>query len=611
MNTLRCAEWRGNGAAYRMIPRRNACELEIDLFCHGTRIDPSCHLEHDARKVSRTRAGLGSGLELVLPGRRKEIWMNVPVEEDFARRSPFALALDETGYRIDDERNGEQYRVRIPEEPSWYSRRTARGTEMCRVGVLQGSYLGIYISNSCLFWYSNPSQHCRFCTTGANVGVNEVAEKHLDDVVEVARAAKAESGVTFVHFNSGYQAGRDLALAAPYVKAVKEDVGALVGVQLFPTRDLEQYDRMIELGADHFSFCYEFHNPAYFARYLPGKERAVGQETFFRALEHTARRLGKGAVSGEIIAGVEPIEDTMRAIDYIASVGAFPTVCIFRPVIGADMERHPAPNYEEMRAVFARVYDACRRHGIPIGAARNIEVSLIVQPDDARELAPEGAATWLYDLRLAAMRMAARPLFTWKSRRRRVPDGAFQALIRSRNGAATDPSSKAVPCAPAPAPNAAPNHPAPGAAASERSIYDVFDAVRAEAARAPGGFRVVERSGSLDVAFGGGDGVPASRCRLKIFRPRENRNRVCVFFYKRSNLAWSRDRFSYGAIELRPESMTRDAAATWLAWLRRGFHPDERPARLRRAFLYTIPDDEPPPAAPAFPAEIAPSRRPD
>jgi 8-oxo-dGTP diphosphatase len=138
----------------------------------------------------------------------------------------------------------------------------------------------------------------------------------------------------------------------------------------------------------------------------------------------------------------------------------------------------------------------------------------------------------------------------------------------------------------------------------------VFDAVRAEAARAPGGFRVVERSGSLDVAFGGGDGVPASRCRLKIFRPRENRNRVCVFFYKRSNLVWSRDRFSYGAIELRPESMTQDAAATWLAWLRRGFHPDERPARLRRAFLYTIPDDEPPPAAPAFPAEIAPRAAP-
>ncbi|HSQ59933.1 MAG TPA: radical SAM protein, partial [Acidobacteriota bacterium] len=451
-----------------MTPRRNACELEIDLFCNGLRIDPSCSLEADARKVSRTRAGLGSGLELVVPGGRKDLWLNVPVEEDFARRSPYALLRAGHDYLVHDTRNGERYAVRIPEEPAWYARRTARGTEMSRVGVLQGTYLGIYISNSCLFWYSNPAQNCRFCTTGSNVGVNEVAEKHLDDVIEVARAAKAESGVTFVHFNSGYQSGRDLALAAPYVKAVKEEVGALVGVQLFPTRDLEQYDRMIEVGADHFSFCYEFHNPEYFARYLPGKQRAAGQETFFRALEYTAKRLGKGAVSGEIIAGVEPIEDTIRAIDYITSVGAFPTVCIFRPVVGSEMERHTSPKYEEMRAVFAHVYEACRRNGIPIGAAPNIEVSLIVQPDDARELARPGLDTWLYDRRLKAVRTAARPLFAWKSRRRRVPAAAYDALVRSKNGseearAAEEPAAAAAGAPPAAA--AAPSSIANGSAA--------------------------------------------------------------------------------------------------------------------------------------------------
>jgi hypothetical protein len=582
-----------------MTPRRNSCELEIDLFCNGVRIDPSCSLEEDARKVSRTRAGLGSGLELVIPGARKDLWLNVPVEEDFARRSPYSLLRAGHDYLVHDERNGERYAVRIPQEPSWYGRRTARGTEMSRVGVLQGTYLGIYISNSCLFWYSNPAQNCRFCTTGSNVGVNEVAEKHLDDVIEVARAAKAESGVTFVHFNSGYQSGRDLPLAAPYVKAVKEEVGALVGVQLFPTRDLEQYDRMIEIGADHFSFCYEFHNPEYFARYLPGKERAAGQETFFRALEYTARRLGKGAVSGEIIAGVEPIEDTIRAIDYITSVGAFPTVCIFRPVVGAEMERHASPKYEEMRAVFAHVYEACRRNGIPIGAAPNIEVSLIVQPDDARELARPGLDTWLYDLRLKAVRAAARPLFAWKSRRRRVPAAAFEALVRARNGSGAAAGAAADAASPsngsaagtagvATSPQVAAAEPA--AAARRDALRDVFDALRAIAQRRPDGFTLDEREGVLEIAPVTAEGDAASRCRMKVFRPRENRDRLCAFFYKRSNLGWSRDRFSYGAIEFLPDALTREDAAAWLAWLQGGFDPDGRPARLRRAFLYTIPD---------------------
>lgn len=571
-----------------MTPRRNPCELEIDLFCHGLRIDPSCRLEEDARTVSRTRAGLGSGLELVIPTSRKEIWLNIPVEEDFARRSPYRLMRDAREYLVCDERSGERYRVRIPEEPAWYTRRTSRGTEMGKVGVLQGTYLGIYISNSCLFWYSNPAQNCRFCTTGSNVGVNEVAQKHIQDVVEVARAAKAESGVTFVHFNSGYQSGRDLALAAPYVKAIKEEVGALVGVQLYPTSDLEQYDRLIEIGVDHFSFCYEFQNPDYFARYLPGKERTGGQDLFFRALEYTSRKLGKGAVSGEIIAGVEPIEDTKRAIDYITSVGAFPTVCIFRPVIGAEMERHAAPRYEAMREVFAHLYEACRRHGIPIGAAPNIEVSLIVQPDDARDLAAPGLATSLYDARLALVRTLARPLFAWKSRRRRVPQASIDALLERAKvspGDAGTPEHEACDASGMPSPGAS-----GVTSAREASLREVFDAIRFVAARRGEAFSIEEREGTMEIApRGGDDGVP-NRCRMKLFRPRENRDRLCAFFYKRSNLGWSRDRFSYGAIEFLPENLTRDDAAAWLAWLQGGFDPEQRPARLRRAFLYSIPE---------------------
>jgi len=402
----------------------NPCELELDLFCNGIRIDPSCTILEDGRKISRTRAGLGSGLELVIPGTLKDVWMNAPVEEDFAGRSPYLLRKHGGAYLVADQRGAWTYPVRIPPEPAWYSKRTSRGTMMCRVGVLQGTYLGIYISNSCLYWYSDPPLNCKFCTTGANVGINEVAVKDVEDVVEVCRAAKEESGVTFVHFNSGYQANRGLEEVAPYVQAVKERVGALIGVQLIPTRDLGKYDWLIDLGADHFSFCYEFHNPEYFEKYLPGKHATVGQQSFFDALEYTAKKLGKGAVSGEIIAGVEPIEDTLRAIDYITGVGAFPTVCVFRPVIGSDMERFPPPRYEEMRVVFKRVYEACKRNRIPIGAAPNIEVSLICQPDDTRYLAKPGVGSWLYERWLGAMRRAANPVFARKLKPRGAPVAA-------------------------------------------------------------------------------------------------------------------------------------------------------------------------------------------
>src|SRR5207249_2071561 len=143
-------------------------ELEIELFCCGMRIDPSCHTDEDARRISRTRAGLGSGLEIVIPAKPKPIWVNVPVVEQFAQHSVFLLRRFEQQYSIVDRRNGLEYNVTIPPEPAWYSRKTTSGVAMSRVGVLQGNYLGIYVSNRCLYWSWTPSLACKFCTTGKN-----------------------------------------------------------------------------------------------------------------------------------------------------------------------------------------------------------------------------------------------------------------------------------------------------------------------------------------------------------------------------------------------------------------------------------------------------------
>ncbi|HYV43021.1 MAG TPA: hypothetical protein VEO02_14625, partial [Thermoanaerobaculia bacterium] len=217
-------------------------ELEIELFCRGMRIDESCSVDEDGRRVSRTRAGLGSGLEIILPAPRKSIWVNVPVVESFVSSSPLKLVKQGEEYRIFDERTADSYPVQIPEEPSWYSRRTSSGVEMSRVGVLQGNYLGVYVSNACLFWASKPARACRFCTTGKNVGVAEQARKSVEDVVEVALAARDESGSVFTHLNTGYhfeevdrlEPIHGLRQSEPFVKAVRERVGGFFGVQAMP-----------------------------------------------------------------------------------------------------------------------------------------------------------------------------------------------------------------------------------------------------------------------------------------------------------------------------------------------------------------------------------------
>ncbi len=403
-------------------------ELEIELFCRGVRIDPSCQVESDGRRLARTRAGLGSGLELVLPAPRKPIWANVPVAEPFAAASPLRLIKTPAGYRVLDDRDAAAaYAVEIPEEPAWYGRRTSSGVEMHRVGVLQGNYLGVYVSTSCLFWASKPSRACKFCTTGKNLGVNEQPRKNLEDVIEVAIAARDESGSVFTHLNTGYhyeeqerlEAIHGLHQCEPFVRALRERVGGFIGVQCFPVPEAQfhEYDELIAAGADHFSFCYEFEDPEVFARLCPGKEETLGQEGFFRAMEYTARKLGRGRVSGEIIAGLEPIAATKRGIDRIVAAGAFPTVCVFRPTIGSELENVPPPEPDAMKEVFAHLWKACRDAGLPVGILP-IEVSLVVQPEETRDLVAPSLSSSLYAWKLAALRQLARPYIAWKRRPR-------------------------------------------------------------------------------------------------------------------------------------------------------------------------------------------------
>lgn len=397
----------------------NACELEIDLFCRGMRVPDDVSLD-GARGVSRTRAGLGSGLDVVLPAAtvlQKDIWVNVPVVERFAARSPYRLTGGpDRGYAIADDRTARAYPVRLPARPAWYSRLTSRNVPMERIGLLQGTCLGIYIHPVCAFWNYSPALNCRFCTTGQNVGTTEAADKTVSEVVETCRAARDESGVTFVHLNGGFLGSWGLEFATPYVEAIKRDVGMLVGLQLAPEPVFARYDRLIDAGVDHLSFCLELLDPAWFARICPGKARVHGQELFVEAMRHCAARLPRGAVSGEIIAGIEPVERTLDAIDLITSLGAFPTVCIFRPTVGSDMEDWPPPSYEDMRRVMAHVYDSCRRHWLPLGAAPNIEVSLIVNPDDAAMLATPGAGYYAYEAFRRLVKFAARPVFRRRMR---------------------------------------------------------------------------------------------------------------------------------------------------------------------------------------------------
>lgn len=396
----------------------NPALLKLDLYCKGMRLDDSCFIEEDGgRKVLRTRAGLGSGLELILPG---GLWTNVPVAEAFAADSPYTLSRHaDHGYVVHLE--GEPLvPVELSPRPGWYDAKTSSGKRMTRVGTLQGTYLGVYPAKVCEYWTARPVKvNCKFCSVGLNLGVDDADEKSVQEVLEVVHAARAESGITYVDFNTGHYAGDTyLDLLEPYVRRIKAETGLLVGVQTPPHRELARYDGLRAMGVNRVSFCFEIFNRELFREICPGKDAEYGLDHYLDAIRYCAA-LGKRGpwdepwvTNGEIIAGLEPPASSIAAIDWITSVGAIPTVCVFRPLKGTDLEDAPPPATEDLVPVFRHLYEATMERGLPIGCAPDVHVSLVLLPEECRTLSPRR-----YPMKELKRRALAR-LVAWNLRRK-------------------------------------------------------------------------------------------------------------------------------------------------------------------------------------------------
>ncbi|MFL6236642.1 MAG: radical SAM protein [Thermoanaerobaculia bacterium] len=386
--------------------RSSSALLKLDLYCKGIRLDDSCLVEEDGgRKILRTRAGLGSGLEMILPG---NLWTNVPVTEKFAAYSPYTLHREGGRYLV-RWNGGDVTAVTLSPRPGWYDRPTSTGKPMTRVGTLQGTYLGIYQAKVCEYWTAKPEKvNCKFCSVGLNLGIDDADDKSIDEVMEVVRAAREESGITYVDFNTGhYEGDTYLDILEPFIVRIKRELGLLVGVQTPPHRDLRRYDHLREIGVNRVSFCFEIFDRQLFAEVCPGKHAEYGLDHYLEAIRYCAALTHKGpkgepwVTNGEIIAGLEPPESSIRAIDWITSVGAVPTVCVFRPLTGTDLQNAEPPETEEMVPIFRRLFEACMERGLPVGVAPNVHVSLVMLPEECRALSPHRYP--LQTLKLRAM----------------------------------------------------------------------------------------------------------------------------------------------------------------------------------------------------------------
>jgi len=83
-----------------------------------------------------------------------------------------------------------------------------------------------------------------------------------------------------------------------------------------------------------------------------------------------------------------------------------------------------------------------------------------------------------------------------------------------------------------------------------------------------------------------------NRAVIKLFEVGDGplEGRTAVFFYKKSQIPWSRDRHSYGVCLVGSSGPAPGEVEEWVSFASTGFDPERRPSRLRQAFTFTVPD---------------------
>jgi hypothetical protein len=83
-----------------------------------------------------------------------------------------------------------------------------------------------------------------------------------------------------------------------------------------------------------------------------------------------------------------------------------------------------------------------------------------------------------------------------------------------------------------------------------------------------------------------------NRAYVRIFFP--SRSKCILFFHKKSQVPFSRDRFSYGGLIIDEKSTLRYTVTDveeWVEFLYSGLSPSKRPSTLKKSIPYTIPED--------------------
>ncbi|WP_022666202.1 MSMEG_0568 family radical SAM protein [Desulfospira joergensenii] len=319
---------------------------------------------HEDMAGRKGGAGPAEGRAFIVNG----IPVSVPLAAAYVSQSPFSLQTPqtpETGYEL--LKNGKPVsRIRVVEEPEFYSRSTEEGIPYRQIALLHGKdCLATTVLQECVHWKT--SQRCSFCATQATLAAKQtLAKKTPLQLAQVAKAARETDGVTHMVLTSGTgdPPGSEISYLAQCVRAIKAHANIPVQVQIAPPKDLGLMEELAHAGVESLGIHIESFDAEILSKVAPAKAR-IGLDHYEKAWKKAVELFGVNQVSSFIIAGLGEKEGSIAwGSEFLADLGVYPFVVPLRPIPGSRLAKAKPPESDIMKRLYETVARILRDKGL-------------------------------------------------------------------------------------------------------------------------------------------------------------------------------------------------------------------------------------------------------
>lgn len=293
---------------------------------------------------------------------------------NFKRFSPWVLDYSEDQGCFIQNNGIKVTGVTFPKRPCFLNRRLSGGVNCGYLANLYGGMYLAFFTPACCH-YGAIGMGCQYCSLKSNRHPGDSYAMWIDQELlrEATRIALQEDTdqITGIMLVGGNLPDEDenfktlMTLAAALEEEERICLGAStleLHIAVMPPRDFT----LLKAAAQYnirLSMNLEVFDDHLFRKYCPGKDRVYGRDQLKKAVARAAEILPYGKAHSILIAGLEPVESTIKGIYFLAENGVAPIINVFHNDFGTELQRHKRPSANELFVIGNELGKVYKKYG--------------------------------------------------------------------------------------------------------------------------------------------------------------------------------------------------------------------------------------------------------